>query len=332
MSRGSLGPGGVLGAKLLWGGILLFSLFLGVALGSTGVLFFHTLHPGILQWIRLPRVLIAGVIGGMLGLSGAILQLVLRNPLADGFTTGIASSSALGMVLALLLGVPLTLTPVFGIGGGVLGLLLVLFLASGGKSSLPLSPVVAILAGVVVNTISSAGITFAKYRSQEQAIDIVFWLMGHIPTLEYRVVALYAALLGLVFCLFSLRSESLNLLALDDISAATSGVPLLLLRRGSYGGTAFLITLAVSRSGLIGFVGLIVPHIARSLYGSDTRTSLYFSTIMGAILLVNADTLARVILPGGEELPVGVITALLGGGFFIYLLIKRKDTIWHVGC
>ncbi len=280
----------------------------------------------ILLGLRLPRVLFSAVIGAMLGLSGSVYQLTLKNPLADSFTTGAASSSALGAVLAIAFGLPLPLVPIIALATGLGGLLTVYKLS---KTGGVINPVTMILAGVVMNIVASSVISFAKYFFEDSLSSIVFWLMGGFFVVDWGKLILCAVVLAVAYLLFAGRALQLNLLALDEHSAQSLGVNVDRLRSIAFFVATALVAVAVSHTGIIGFVGLIVPHVSRSLFGSDMRHNLFFSTLLGALLLTLADAASRTIIPGGAELPVGIITALLGGIFFLYLLHTRRERFWH---
>ncbi|WP_303723070.1 iron ABC transporter permease [Malonomonas rubra] len=312
---------------------LLFTIFLlalaaSCLIGSTAInpLNASPVERDILLGLRLPRVLFSAVIGAMLGLSGSIYQLTLKNPLADSFTTGAASSSALGAVLAIALGLPLPLVPVIALTTGLVGLLSVYRLS---KTNGIINPVTMILAGVVINVVASAVISFAKYFFEDSLSSIVFWLMGGFFVVDWGKLLFCALVLLVTYILFIGKALQLNLLAFDEHSAQSLGINVDRLRTVSFIVATALVAVAVSNTGIIGFVGLIVPHISRSLFGSDMRQNLFFSTLLGALLLVLADAAARSIIPGGAELPVGIITALLGGLFFLYLLRTRRERFWH---
>lgn len=296
--------------------------------GSTDINVFKMteVQENIFWSIRMPRVLFAAVIGGMLGVSGSVYQLVLKNPLADSFTTGAASSSALGAVVAIALGFPVVLISPCALITGLSGLMVVYKLSSS-KGRL-ISPVTMILAGVVLNIVASSVIGFTKFYFEESLSSIVFWLMGGFFIVSYQKIVAGLTVLMVVYAYFHLRSGRLNLLAMDEYSAETSGVNVRVERMLAFVFSTLLVAVAVSFSGLIGFVGLIVPHVARSFFGSDMKFNLYYSALMGAILLVVSDAVARSIIPGGTELPVGIITAILGGFFFLYMLRKRSRQVW----
>ncbi|HDD52882.1 MAG TPA: iron ABC transporter permease [Thermosulfidibacter takaii] len=305
-------------------GACLFSLFLGPVKTSPSHLNKETFF--ILWNFRLPRVVFAAVNGAMLGLSGSLYQLVLRNPLADGFTTGTASASALGAVVAISLGFPAFLVPFPALLGGLLGLVFVYRLSS--RSGV-VSPVTMVLAGIVVNIVSSSGISFLKYLFEESLSSVVFWLMGGFFLVDWSKIGVCLTVLLAILAYSLFDALSFNLLALDRYSAASSGVDVDGLRRRLFLLATALVALSVSFTGIIGFVGLIVPHVARALFGSDMRENVYYSTLMGAMLLVVADALSRVVVPQGAELPVGIITSLAGGSFFLWLLFKKREGLWY---
>ncbi len=308
--------------------IFLITLAASCLIGSTAINPFNAspIERDILLSLRLPRVLFSAVIGAMLGLSGSVYQLTLKNPLADSFTTGAASSSALGAVLAIALGLPVALVPIAALATGLIGLLTVYRLS---KTGGVINPVTMILAGVVMNIVASSVISFAKYFFEDSLSSIVFWLMGGFFVVDWGKLALCAAVLAVAYLLFAAKALQLNMLALDEHSAQSLGVNVDRLRSIAFVVATALVAVAVSHTGIIGFVGLIVPHVARSLFGSDMKQNLFYSSLLGGLLLVMADAASRSIIPGGAELPVGIITALLGGIFFLYLLQTRRERFWH---
>lgn len=281
------------------------------------------LFPVVVSDVRLPRILTAAAVGGGLALSGCVFQGILLNPLADPYTLGVSAGAAFGAAVALLLNISLLGTysvPFFAFSGAAATLLLVIYLSSsgGGVSSDSL-----ILSGIIVASILSAGLSFMKYLADEQVSVIIFWLMGSFGSRTWSDVGLTLAAVSAGFAVFICFSRELNLLALGNRSASSLGVDtrkitLIILV------TASLVTaICVSVSGIIGFVGLLVPHIMRSLVGPDNRRLIPASLLGGAILLLCADTLTRALLP--HEIPVGILTALIGGPFFCYIF-RRKQT------
>ena len=281
--------------------------------------------------IRVARIVLAGLVGLGLSLAGTAFQGILLNPLAEPFTLGVAAGAAFGASLALSLGFSgalwgsFGLVPLMALVGAALALALVLALGAmaGGFQHGTL-----ILAGVIVSAFLSSLISLVKFLYADSLSSIVFWIMGSLSARGWGHVLFalpYVLVGGLILFLYA---RELNLLTLGDAPAqqlglAVNRVRLILLLAAS------LITAGVvAVSGIIGFVGLIVPHLARLMVGPDHRRVLPVAALAGAVLLIAADTLARTILPYGQELPVGIITALLGGPFFCYLLkMTRGQTL-----
>ena len=292
----------------------------------------QTLHAGIdpiaatvVGDIRMPRILAAVLVGGMLGVSGAIFQAILLNPLADSYTLGISTGAAFGASLVIVLQIfglvlpPVVSVPIFAFGGAIGTLALVLYLASGDRR---LSSTSLILAGVIVAAILSAAIGFLKFLANEQVGIIIFWLMGSLSGASWQNILLLTptALLGTMVALF--YSRDLNIMATGDRAATSLGVHTVRLRTTLLTAGTLLTAVAVSVSGIIGFVGLIVPHMLRHMVGPDNRRLISLSFFTGGLLLLFADTLTRAVLP--VEVPIGVLTALLGGPFFCILFKKRQ--------
>jgi iron complex transport system permease protein len=285
----------------------------------------------VIWQIRVARIVLAALVGLGLSLAGTAFQGILLNPLAEPFTLGVAAGAAFGASLALSFGLggalwgSLGLVPLMALVGaaGALALVLALGAMAGGFQHGTL-----ILAGVIVSAFLSSLISLVKFLYADSLSTIVFWIMGSLSARGWGYVLFalpYVVVGGLILFLYA---RELNILTLGDAPAqqlglAVNRVRLILLLAAS------LITAGVvAVSGIIGFVGLIVPHLARLLVGPDHRRVLITSALAGAILLIAADTLARVILPYGQELPVGIITALLGGPFFCYLLkVTRGQTL-----
>lgn len=274
---------------------------------------------------RLPRVLFAAVNGAALALAGTVYQIALRNPLAEGFTTGAASSAALGGCLALALWGSSFLVSLSAMLFAGLGILVVCGLAarSGGGER-----VTVILAGVALSVMAGAGISFLKYFFEDSLSTLVFWLMGglHAASLGKTMILLAAFALAMLFLL--LRKQHLALMFLDDQSARSAGVNVRGLRGALFVLTTILVALSVSFCGVIGFLGLMAPHAVRALIGHDIKTQLICAPLLGAVALTLFDLLARVVLPHGGELPVGIVASAAGGCFFFILLLRRGSRVW----
>ena len=277
----------------------------------------------ILFLIRAPRVLLAGLVGAALGLSGAVLQALLRNPLAEPFVLGVSGGAAVGAVLAIATGlatlpgsVPLAAT--IGAVAAIFGVLKI-----AGAVGAALSPRVLILAGVVVSALFNAVIMLIlALSSAEEIRQALFWMMGSLGGASWSDVALVGAY-GIPATLLLLAlARPFNLLALGEEPALYLGVAVERTRTIALVVTSLLVGAAVAVSGIIGFVGLVVPHAFRLLWGSDHRLLLPASALGGALFLIATDTVARSMV-SPAELPTGVITALIGVPVFLFLLVRR---------
>ena len=276
----------------------------------------------VVMEVRLPRILTAAMVGAGLAMSGVIYQGILLNPLADPFTLGISSGAAFGASLALLGNVTLLghfSTPLFAFVGAILTLLTVMRLSTfNGR----ISAQTLILSGVIVGAILSAGISFLKYLADEQVAVIIFWLMGSFTSSTWKGVGMTgcAVLFGAIVTLF--YSRDLNIMSLGRRSSDSLGVDTAKVRKILLLTASLVTAVCVAITGIIGFIGLIVPHLMRYLVGPDNRRLLPASAFAGAILLLLADTITRAVLP--VEVPIGVLTALIGGPFFC-LIFRQKQ-------
>lgn len=274
---------------------------------------------------RLPRILLAGLVGASLSTAGATYQGLFRNPLADPYLLGVAQGAGLGAVIGFML--PFSSTAVIGtiplmaLCGGSFVIVILYLLARVGKT-LPMTTL--ILAGVAMGSFLFAITSFLLTQSGDKLHGILFWLMGSFTNSQWNEVYVLAPYLLVSIIPIYLYSRPLNLIQMDEDQAKQLGVNvekvkiILLL-------TATLITAAaVSFAGCIGFVGIIIPHAVRLIWGPDYRFLLPLSTIVGAIFLILTDTLARTATGTAQEVPVGVITALIGAPFFLYLLRQKK--------
>ncbi len=278
--------------------------------------------------LRLIRTLLAASVGATLALSGAVFQALLRNPLAEPYTLGVSTGAAFGAALALFFGVSSGLAlPLFSLLGAIVTLGFVVYLAR--SESGFFRPATLILAGLVVSSFLSAGISLLKSLSDESLSSIVFWLLGSFSGRgTYHLLLFWPYALPLFILVFAWR-EALDLLALGDEEAKELGVAVGKVRGALVLAACLAAAACVAVSGVIGFVGLIVPHLIRLLVGARHRYLLPLGVLLGAGLLTGADVVARLVLPTGEELPIGVVTALLGGPFFAWLLsLKKKELEW----
>ncbi len=321
---------------LMAAGLLLVagaSLFLGtadVSLGQVRALLSGTLDERdptglILLRIRLPRIALAGLVGFALSLGGVVFQALLRNPLADPFILGVSSGAAFGAILGIFLGLGLGLgVPVLSFGGALLTVWLVMALGSrrmGFESSTIL------LTGVIVNAFFTAIIMFFIATVADARLHaMLFWLYGDLSQSRFGPLLILAPIVLLASVILYGFAPQLNLITAGEETASQLGVEVGRAKKTCFLIVSLVVGLVVSFSGLIGFVGLIVPHLARMAFGSDHRLLIPVSCLGGAGFLIAADTLARTLI-SPNELPVGVITAFLGAPFFI-LLMRRRGSRW----
>ncbi|MFZ5427587.1 MAG: FecCD family ABC transporter permease [Thermodesulfobacteriota bacterium] len=276
-----------------------------------------------LVWdVRLPRIATALAVGGALSLSGAVFQGVLRNPLADSYTLGVSAGGALGACLCLLTGFTAfgaLSVPAWALAGSAVSLTAVLLMAraGGGFDAMTL-----VLAGVMVAATLQAAIGFVKFLAGENVAGLVFWLMGGLSAKTWAEAGIaWAGLaLGLPAALFLARD--LDAMCLGDEQARALGVPVSAARLALLCAAAAMTAACVAVSGIIGFVGLIVPHIVRIAAGPSHGRLLPLSVLGGMLLLLGADTASRTLLP--HEAPVGVLTAMLGGPYFCWLFMRGR--------
>jgi iron complex transport system permease protein len=326
---------GSLRATVLAAAFLLLSVGLAVAFGTEPVSLFRavtdasSLDHTIVFDARLPRVLLAAVAGGGLALVGVAFQAVLGNPLAEPYVLGVSGGAALGATVAIVAGltgatlVGASIVPVAALVGGMGATALVYGVARAGGGVTRTSM---LLAGVVVNAIASAAITLVKTLvAASQAQELLFWLMGFLDVpsaAQLGFVTLYVAL-GAVILLRD--AGRLTLLALGDEAAMHLGVDVRALERRTFLACSLVVGAVVSVTGLIGFVGLVVPHALRRLFGPDARTLLPASLVAGGGVLVLCDLVSRALFRWlHTEPPVGAVTALVGGPVFLVLLRRRE--------
>ena len=280
----------------------------------------------ILLQVRLPRLLLAALTGATLSLTGAVFQALLRNPLADPYILGISGGSALGAVIAMGFGLHLMLigfqiVPIFSICGA---LLTILFVYNFSRLGNYLPPQTMLLAGISLQAMLSALILFLQTLLDPlQLMQVFTWLMGNIPTPEYRNLLWIFLYVVLAIGVILPQARHLNALTLGELDAQIVGIDVERLKKILFFACSLLTGSIVALTGLIGFVGIIVPHLLRLTIGPDHRRLLPACVVFGSIFMVVADTLARVLL-SPTEIPVGVITALIGGPFFLFLLWKNK--------
>ncbi|MGB9839403.1 FecCD family ABC transporter permease [Thermovenabulum sp.] len=274
---------------------------------------------------RLPRIILSFLVGAELSCAGVIYQGMFRNPLTDPYVIGASSGASLGASLAILyfqgmnfLG--MNATPFFSFLGALFAVFLVWSIARIGGKTLSFS---ILLSGIAVSSFLSAIVSFLMYASGEKLKNIYFWHLGSFSYQGWKevIINLPYGITGFLAGFFILRG--LNVLQLGEETAFFTGVDVELLKKLCLISASLLTASAVAFCGIIGFVGLIIPHISRLIIGPDHRNLYVFSALFGGLYLMVMDTLSRVII-APSEMPVGIITALVGGPFFLYLLIKNK--------
>jgi iron complex transport system permease protein len=321
-----------LALAVLLTGVMFAALFLGYAplgVGEVLAALFGSgdeRHVFIVQEIRLPRILLGAMVGGSLGLAGAAIQGLLRNPLADPSVIGVSSSAGLGAVVAIYYGFAAMASiaiPLFAISFAIAAMLVLVWLAGKDASVLTL-----ILAGVAISSLAAALTSLAMNLSSNpfSLNDIILWLLGSLSNRSYTELLLAGPFMAVGWLLLYATRNALPALSLGEDAAASLGIDLRRLRLQTIFGSAMSVGGGVAVSGAIGFVGLVAPHLVRPFVGHDPGRLLAPSALAGALLLVVADIGVR-ILPGETELKLGVVTALLGAPFFLWLIIYTRRSM-----
>lgn len=327
-------------------GVLLLSIMIAVTLGSVDISIpvvykvlmekifnttsemsaFKGMTVDIVWYLRLPRLLLAMAVGMSLSVSGVVMQAVVKNPLADPYILGISSGASLGATLAMLLGIG----AVFGehaigilafIGAFVVSMLVIFLANAGGRSN----SVRLILSGMALSTLCTAISSFIIFAADDaEAIrNLTYWLMGSVAGAKWETIGMVLTSSVVVTLFFMSQFRTLNLMLLGDDVAITLGKNLQHYRTLYLLIVAFTVGFSVYASGMIGFVGLIIPHVIRMFVGSDHRKVIIYSALAGSIFLVWADVASRLIIKS-SELPIGVLTSMIGGPFFIYLMTQKN--------
>lgn len=288
----------------------------------------------VVQQIRLPRTLLAISVGAILAITGVVMQGLFRNPLADPGIIGVSAGASLGAAIAIVLfsslaqNYPLLLlfgtVPLFSFLGGAITTIIVYKL---GTNAYGTSVTMMLLAGVAVGALSGAGLGLMNYYADDQALrDLSLWTMGSLAGANMEGLILSFSALVILFTLFYKEANSLNALLLGESEAKHLGIRVQSLKRRLILLAAAGVGITVSLAGMIGFIGLIVPHLGRMLIGPNHKLLLPISMLIGALLLLVADIIARTLV-APLDMPVGIVTALLGAPFFIWLLIQQKGRL-----
>ena len=331
--------------------VLFMSFMISISAGSVSVPFINTVkvllaelfslnlktipevqHDIIIK-IRVPRVFLGMIVGAGLSISGLVFQALLKNPLADPYTLGISAGAAFGAGLAIFLSYAInayfkTLLPLFAFFGAIATVFLVYFL---GRTKGRVQILTIILSGVVVSYLFSSGLVLIMSLLGDRSHEIIYWLMGSLAGYHRHLIT--AAAVIFIFIAFTfIFFRDLDLMSLGDDQAKSLGVNTELIRLLLFSTTSLITAISVSLTGTIGFVGLIVPHSMRMLFGPGHKRLIPASVVAGASFLPLSDTLARTVpsllFQSGMEVPVGVVTALFGSPFFIFLLIRGKKRLW----
>lgn len=326
--------------------VLIFSMLLSIAMGSVHIsikdiykiINFKIFSIGnqnelpsnaiidIIWFIRFPRIILSICIGMGLSISGIVMQAIVKNPLADPYILGISSGASLGATLAIMLGVGISLGPNYVgicafIGAFTISILVMIMANVNGRPN----STKLLLSGMSLNTLCSAFSSFIIYfsKNKEGIKTISYWLMGSLAGAKWEDIRLILPIVILATIFFMTQYRTLNLMLLGDEVSITLGKDLHRYRLAYLIIISLVIGLTVYSSGIIGFVGLIIPHIVRILFGTDHKKNILITALVGSIFLIWADILTRTIIPG-SELPIGIIISMIGAPTFIYLIINKS--------
>ena len=285
-------------------------------------------HSGILR-LRLARTALGAVTGAGLSVAGVVFQAILRNPLAEPYVLGVSSGAGLGAALAIVLGLSAIgawTLPATAFAGALGTILLVYALARTPRGTTPVQTL--LLSGVVVSAVLGSILMFVvSVTPSEKLHSIVWWLLGNLQVFDWGLLRIVSAVVVAGIAMSALLARDLNLMALGEEPAAHLGLDVEWTKKRFFLLASLMTGATVAACGLIGFVGLIVPHTVRLVAGPDHRRLVTASALAGAAFLVLADSIARTVI-APREVPIGVITAMLGGPFFLALLRKRKASYW----
>lgn len=286
----------------------------------------ETVNASILMDIRLPRVLLAAVLGAGLAAVGGVMQAIFKNPLVDSYTLGMSSGAALGAVISIITGINVSImgidtTGVFAFIGAVLTLFFVYSLAYT-KSRISINSL--LLAGVAASYFLSSVISFVMMLNHDKIEHIVFWTMGSLSMANWNELGVAALFILPSLTVLIFYTRELNILVMGEDAAHHLGINTKALKNILLVTCSLIVGSVVSTGGTIAFLGLVAPHITRLIAGSDNRRVIPYSALLGATLLVLADTMGRVLIQP-MEIPVGVMTSIMGGPFFIFLLRRQKN-------
>jgi len=278
--------------------------------------------------IRLPRIILAGIVGIALATSGVVFQAIFKNPMADPYILGISSGAAFGATLVIILGISYSF---FGLSmisvGAFIGAMVTTFLVYNIARLNNRTPVITLLlSGIAISFFLSALINLLMTMNNDQVEKIVFWTMGSVSSASWKSVgiSIFPVIIGV--SIFVYFSKELNVILMGEETAQNLGIDVETIRKLLLGVASIVSAAVVAVSGIIGFVGLIVPHAMRMIVGPDHKRLFPYTIISGAVFMIIADTISRTIL-NPTEIPIGVITSLIGAPYFIFLLVKNKKIL-----
>ncbi len=316
-----------LGSVYIEPNIILRSILEWIKYGMDGVTCDDSIRFIIFE-VRLPRIILAVLTGSLLSMAGAVYQAIFQNPMADPYVIGISSGAAFGATIAIIF-----LPPMMLLGNSIVSLaaflsailtsILVYFIS---KTKRGVDTFSLLLTGVVISTVLSSFISLMMLAHQDEAMKIMTWTMGSFNAKSWNhvITILVPTVVGIFFTIY--HGKDLNVLVMGEEEAMSMGLDTKRLKRNMLLICALLTSIAVSVSGIIGFVGLIVPHFIRLIFGSEHKFLLKASFVFGAIFMLLSDTIARSLL-GGFEIPVGIITSLIGGPLFLILLVRYRRNL-----
>ena len=282
-------------------------------------------HETIIWSIRLPRVLLGALVGAALAIVGAAFQSIFKNPMADPYVIGISSGAALGASIAIVSGISISILnfssiSIFAFIGALIAVMSVYNIARI-KNRVPITTL--LLAGIAIGQFLTGIMSFLMVIYSKDMAKIVYWTLGSLAGKGWEPLVTISIPIITAMILLSFFSKDLNIMLTGEESAKSLGIDVERVKKYILILGTFIVSMVVSVSGIIGFVGLIIPHIVRIILGPDNRILLPSSALLGAIFMIATDTIARTLI-SPVEIPVGIITALFGGPFFLYLLVKSK--------
>lgn len=282
----------------------------------------NSIQSEIIFKLRLPRILTAMLVGASLSIVGAVFQALLKNPLAEPYILGVSSGGALGAIIAIAIGLQMAGISLFSFSGSLFAFFIVFLF---GRRYGEIDPNALLLVGVMINAFFSAVILLVVSLIDQSFRTALFWLMGNLSLTDYNSILIIATITFISVFTFLLFSNQYNLISIDEENAKQFGVNTNLLKNLSFLFGSLLIGVIVANVGIIGFVGLVVPHMCRLIFGHDNRVILPTSIFAGAVFMMMADLISRILL-SPLEIPVGSITAIIGSPIFIFLLKHKRNS------